>query len=213
MVFKKSNPPVVIKKYGNRRLYDTRESRYVTLVEVAELVKQGEDVRVVDAKGGADLTQAILVQIILDGRGAAKLLPVGLLVQLIRMEEEALADFLGRYMSWALELYNQAKQGAQAIAPWNPLAAVPFSAANTVAQLLANAAGWAKSGQAQPAPSNAGGANAGVEAEDGAPLESEAQESTGANPELAELRRELQDLKRSLADLTRTASGGRGRKT
>jgi polyhydroxyalkanoate synthesis repressor PhaR len=118
---------VLVKKYGNRRLYDTDRSRYVTREEVGELVRAGQDVRVVDAKSGVDLTAATLAQIIIEGRGAARLLPVPLLVQLIRMGDDALAEFLGQYMSWALELYLQARQGAQAISPFNPFLSSPFA--------------------------------------------------------------------------------------
>jgi len=71
---------VLVKKYGNRRLYDTDQSRYITLEELAESVRQGKEVRVVDAKTGDDLTTATLAQIIVEGRGAGRLLPQALLV-------------------------------------------------------------------------------------------------------------------------------------
>src|SRR5678815_842976 len=102
---------MLVKKYGNRRLYDTEESRYVRLDEIAERIRGGADVQIVDAKSGADLTAPTLAQIIFEDRNAARLLPVPLLVHLIRMGEEPLADFLGRYVSWALEMYLQARSG------------------------------------------------------------------------------------------------------
>lgn len=111
-----------VKKYGNRRLYDTGGSRYVTLDEIAERVRGGEDLRVVDAGSGQDLTQVTLAQIILEGRGAARLLPVPLLKQLVRLRDDALAEFFGRYVAWALEVYLLMKSGARAAVPWNPLA-------------------------------------------------------------------------------------------
>jgi len=116
----------LIKKYGNRRLYDTAQSRYITLEELAAIVRGGEDVRVVDAKSGEDLTTGTLAQIIIEGRGAARLLPVPLLVQLIRMGDDALAEFLGQYVTWALQVYLQAKEGVQAMAPLNPFLSTPF---------------------------------------------------------------------------------------
>ncbi|APR79986.1 Hypothetical protein A7982_05333 [Minicystis rosea] len=131
---------MIIKKYSNRRLYDTEASQYITLEELADRIRAGADVRVVDAKTNDDLTQATLAQIILESRGAARLLPVPLLTQLIRMGDDALAEFFGRYLSTALELYFQAKQGAQAMAPYNPLASVPFAATNALARLLLGAA-------------------------------------------------------------------------
>ncbi len=102
---------MLVKKYGNRRLYDTEESRYVRLDEIAERIRGGADVQVVDAKSGADLTAPALAQIIFEDRNAARLLPVPLLLQLIRMGDGPLADFLGRYVSWALEMYLQARSG------------------------------------------------------------------------------------------------------
>ena len=121
---------MLVKKYGNRRLYDTEESRYVRLDEIAERIRGGADVQVVDAKPGADLTAPTLAQIIFEDRNAARLLPVPLLVQLIRMGDEPLADFLGRYVSWALEMYLQAWSGLGSL--YNPFAALrPFPAPPT----------------------------------------------------------------------------------
>ena len=113
---------VVIKKYGNRRLYDADASRYVTLGEIATKIRTGAEVRVVDAKSGADLTQPTLAQVILEDRNAGQLLPVPLLHQLIRMGDDALADFLGRYVTRALEFYLQARQGMGAVSAFNPFA-------------------------------------------------------------------------------------------
>ncbi len=114
---------MLIKKYGNRRLYDTDQSRYITLEELADLIRrsQDDDVRVVSADGGEDLTTATLTQIIVEGRGAARLLPVPLLVELIRMGDTALAEFLGKYVSWAFQVYLETKRGVEAmtsLAPW-----------------------------------------------------------------------------------------------
>ena len=117
---------MLVKKYGNRRLYDTAASRYITLEELAAIVKGGEEVRVVDAKTGDDLTTPTLAQIIVEGRGVARLLPLPLLVQLIRMGDDALAEFFGQYLTWALEAYLQAKQGAQAMSPFSPFFSSPF---------------------------------------------------------------------------------------
>ena len=100
---------ITIKKYSNRRLYDTSRSQYITLDELATLIRDGEDVQVQDAKSGEDLTQAVLAQIIIESRGAAKLLPTSMLTQLIRMEEDALAEFFSYYMSWSLSFYLKAK--------------------------------------------------------------------------------------------------------
>jgi polyhydroxyalkanoate synthesis repressor PhaR len=120
---------MLVKKYGNRRLYDTEDSRYVRLGELADKIRRGSDVRVVDATTGADLTSETLVQIIFEDRHAARLLPAALLMQMIRMGDDALAEFLGRYVTWALEVYVQAKQGLGALAPFTPFSSfLPFGA-------------------------------------------------------------------------------------
>lgn len=128
-------PPTIIKKYGNRRLYDTGDSRYVTLEELAGKIRSGIDVRVVDAQTGDDLTQSTLTQIILESGSTARLLPVGLLTQLVRLDDDSLAEFFGRYVTGALELYLQAKRGVAAVAQVNPLAQLPISAGDALARL------------------------------------------------------------------------------
>jgi polyhydroxyalkanoate synthesis repressor PhaR len=141
MRFRPSTEPVLVKKYGNRRLYDTRASRYITQDELEAIIRGGDDVRVIDAKTSEDLTQTTLAQIILEGRRAGRLLPVPLLLQLIRMGDEALAEFMGRYLSATLEMYLEAKRSAQSLSPYLPGATMPFSAANAIARM------WLGAGQ------------------------------------------------------------------
>ncbi len=112
---------VLIKKYGNRRLYDTGDSRYVTLDELAAKIRSGSDLRVVDAQTNEDLTQATLTQIVLETGHASRFLPVQLLTQMIRLSDDALAEFFSRYVTGALEVYLQAKRGVQTLASYNPL--------------------------------------------------------------------------------------------
>jgi polyhydroxyalkanoate synthesis repressor PhaR len=130
---------ITIKKYGNRRLYDMEGSRYVTLEEVRDKIRKGNDVRVVDAKTDEDLTAATLTQILMEGKSAARMLPVPLLTQLVRMGDDALAEFFGRYVTWTLEMYLKMKHGAQQIAPFNPLVMAPFAATNAIARMFSNA--------------------------------------------------------------------------
>ncbi len=111
---------MLVKKYGNRRLYDTDESRYITLEELADAIRRGAEPRVVDAKTNEDLTHATLAQILVEGRGAGRLLPSPLLVQLVRLGDDALAEFFGRYVTWALEVYLQVKGGAVALGQISP---------------------------------------------------------------------------------------------
>jgi polyhydroxyalkanoate synthesis repressor PhaR len=142
---------MLVKKYSNRRLYDTEESRYITLDELTDKVRRGADVQIVDAKSGEDLTQATLTQIILESK-AARLLPTHLLARLIRMQDDALAEFFGKYMSGALELYLTAKQGAQAVAPYFPFATMPFTAGNAFARMMSGVPVWGEPNYAVAAP-------------------------------------------------------------
>jgi len=130
---------VIVKKYSNRRLYDTSASRYITLEELTEKIRAGEDVKVVDAKSGTDITQATFAQIIVESRGAARLLPVPLLTQLIRMGDDALAEFFGQYMAWFFEIYLQMRQGAQAASPLNPFSMMPFAATSALSRAFTQA--------------------------------------------------------------------------
>ena len=134
-------PPVLIKKYGNRRLYDTGESRYLTLDELAAKIRSGHDVRVIDAKTNDDLTQATLAQMILESGTAARVLPVGLLTQLIRLGDDALGEFFSRYVSAALDLYLQGKRGAQQLAAYNPIAQLPINATDALARMFMGSMG------------------------------------------------------------------------
>ncbi len=127
---------MLVKKYGNRRLYDTDDSRYITLDDLTDKIRKGVDVQVVDAKSGKDLTQSTLAQIIIEGRGATKLLPVPFLLQLVRMGDDALAEFFGRYVTGALDLYLQARQGAQSLAGYNPFALLPFNLGGAFARMV-----------------------------------------------------------------------------
>lgn len=91
---------MVIKKYPNRRLYDTSAGRYVNLDDVAALIRQGEDVQVVDARTGEDLTRVILTQIIVeDVKGDPAGLPLDLLRQLVMATDQALSNVRSAAMS------------------------------------------------------------------------------------------------------------------
>jgi len=191
------NMPTVVKKYSNRRLYDTDESRYITLEELTEKIRGGTDVRVVDAKTGEDLTQATLTQVILEGP-AARLLPVPLLSQLIRMQNDALGEFFGKYMSAALEMYLTAKSGAQAVAPYFPFATIPFTAGNAFARLFAQQPNWQP-----PAPGRSAVEPEAHEAPEATTSRATrarepARHESASRDDVAELRKELDDLKKQL---------------
>lgn len=127
--------PTVVKKYGNRRLYDTGDSKYVTLDELATKIRSGIDLRVVDANTNEDLTQATLTQLVLETGHASRFLPVQLLLQMIRLSDDSLAEFFSRYVTGALDLYLQAKRGVQSLASYNPLTQIPVAASDALARM------------------------------------------------------------------------------
>lgn len=108
------NSTVVIRKYGNRRLYDTSASRYVNLEDVAALLRAGATVEVVDAKTGEDLTRVILTQIIVeDAKDQPAGLPLELLRQLIVASDHASREFIGWYLKTAFDAYHRVQESVQ----------------------------------------------------------------------------------------------------
>ena len=94
-----AEPVRLIKKYPNRRLYDTRTSTYITLVDVKELVVKHEEFQVIDAKSGDDLTRSILLQIILEEEAAgAPMFSSDVLAQMIRFYGNAMQGMMGQYL-------------------------------------------------------------------------------------------------------------------
>jgi len=114
--------PVVVRKYENRRLYDTSSSRYVNLPEIAQMIREGAEVQVVDARSGEDITRVILTQIIHeDARRKKGDLPLPFLRELVVASDRAFRDFVAWYADAALS----AQRGAREVFP--PLAhALPF---------------------------------------------------------------------------------------
>ena len=99
-----SDNVAIVKKYANRRLYNTKTSSYVTLDELSQMVRRSEDFVVYDAKSGEDITRSVLTQIILeeDSKGR-NLLPIGFLRQLISFYDDQLHAFLPRYLEVSME--------------------------------------------------------------------------------------------------------------
>jgi polyhydroxyalkanoate synthesis repressor PhaR len=98
----------LIKKYPNRRLYDTKTSVYITLVDVKKLVVDGEEFQVVDAKTGEDLTRSILLQIILEEEAAgAPMFSSDVLTQFIRSYGNAMQGMLGSYLERNMQLFAE----------------------------------------------------------------------------------------------------------
>lgn len=102
-----ASAPVVIKKYANRRLYNTDTSSYVTLEHLSEMVREGTDFVVRDAKTDEDLTRSVLTQIIFEqeNRGGQTLLPIQFLRRLIRFYGDSLQSFVPSYLDMSMESF------------------------------------------------------------------------------------------------------------
>ena len=105
--------PVTIKKYANRRLYNTGTSAYVTLEDLAAMVKKGEDFVVYDAKSGEEITRSVLTQIIFEqeSKGGQGLLPVTFLRQLIRFYGDSMQMMVPSYLEFSLDKLTKEKSG------------------------------------------------------------------------------------------------------
>jgi polyhydroxyalkanoate synthesis repressor PhaR len=104
----------VIKKYANRRLYDTSTSRYINLEDIAALVRNGKDVQVVDASTGEDLTRVTLTQIIVeDAKDQPSGLPLELLRQLIVASDRVGQEFIMWYLKSAFDAYQKVQSSLQ----------------------------------------------------------------------------------------------------
>lgn len=106
------NEPVVIKKYANRRLYNTQTSTYVTLDDLCEMVKEGTEFLVCDAKSGEDLTKQVLTQIIFEQENQGEnLLPISFLRNIIGFYDDGIKDFIPHYLESSMQTFmkNQEK--------------------------------------------------------------------------------------------------------
>ena len=104
----KAAEPVTIKKYANRRLYNTGTSTYVTLEDLAAMVKKGEDFVVYDAKTGEEITRSVLTQIIFEqeNKEGQNLLPIAFLRQLIRFYGDSMQMLVPRYLEVSIEFVD-----------------------------------------------------------------------------------------------------------
>ncbi|MDQ1080368.1 polyhydroxyalkanoate synthesis repressor PhaR [Pseudoroseomonas cervicalis] len=181
-------PTVVIKKYANRRLYNTEASSYVTLEDLARMVREGRDFVVYDAKSGDDITRGVLTQIIVEEEAKGRnLLPTPFLRQLIGFYGDSLQSLVPRYLeatmgSFARQQEQMRASVEQAMGGFNPLAGLEEVGKQNMAMMeramsLFSPFGPKAGGTAQPS------------AEDSA--------------EVAELKAELRQLRQQLAELQR----------
>jgi polyhydroxyalkanoate synthesis repressor PhaR len=170
---------VIIKKYANRRLYDTESSSYITLERLAEMVRQKREFKVVDARSGEDITHNVLTQIIMDEESRGQtLLPVSFLRQLIGMYGGQVGSMLPQYLEASLEAFQQGQsQMRQTLV--GAFAANPFAELARRNMELFQSAATGRS----PAPPSPG--------------------EGGREAELERLRAELADLQAKVEKLTR----------
>jgi polyhydroxyalkanoate synthesis repressor PhaR len=176
---------VIIKKYANRRLYDTESSSYITLERLAEMVRQKRQFKVVDAKSGEDLTRGVLTQIIMDeeSRGST-MLPVNFLRQLISMYGDQMQSVVPQYLEASLEaLQRNQSQFREAVA--GAIATNPFAEIARRNMEVFTAAGARMPGVPGAAPQPAA-ANA--------PREDNKAELAALKAQLAELQRKLDSI-------------------
>jgi polyhydroxyalkanoate synthesis repressor PhaR len=113
---------IVIKKYENRRLYDSTNSRYINLDEIAQMVKEGRDVKVVDAASGEDITRVVLTQIIMDdAKGSDSAFPLDILRQMVVASGRATQEGALQYMKAMFDMY----QNAYRAMPLTPFQFIP----------------------------------------------------------------------------------------
>jgi polyhydroxyalkanoate synthesis repressor PhaR len=125
-------PNVIIKKYANRRLYNTETSSYITLEHLAAMVREGRDFKVVDAKSGDDITRSVLTQIIVEeeSRGTETMLPVNFLRQLISLYGGSVQSMVPQYLEASMEAFrtnqDQIRKSFEGAFASNPVAASAF---------------------------------------------------------------------------------------
>jgi len=210
---------VVIKKYANRRLYNTETSTYVTLDDLAEMVRSDRDFVVFDAKTGADLTHSVLTQIIVDQESRGEtLLPIPFLRQLIRFYDDSMSRMVPTYLQFSMEALAREqeryrKQFANAFAPSAAFEAYQEQARRNMAIFeqamsmwtpfpgtAAPRAGKDDPGTAQPA-AGSEGAEAAKGAEGGSPVAAPLA-AAGASKELNELRNQLAQMQMKIEQLS-----------
>jgi len=108
-----SRPPKIIKRYTNRKLYDTVESRYVTLDEIAEMVKAGAEVQIIDNRTKEDLTSVTLAQIIFEEEKKTSRMPLGMLRDIIRTGGEKITEFIEGEVNPRVSAF---REGAESLA-------------------------------------------------------------------------------------------------
>ena len=151
--------PIVIKKYPNRRLYDTSGSRYINLEDIGELIRKGKDVQVLDAQTGEDLTRVTLTQIIVDdAKQQPTGLPLELLRQLIMSSDQVGREFIMWYLKSAYEAYQNVQNKLH-----SGLTEMQTAAMSPISMIKSFIQGQGPASQGPPIPAQASSADANAE--------------------------------------------------
>lgn len=201
--------PVTIKKYANRRLYNTGTSAYVTLEDLAAMVKKGEDFVVFDAKTGEEITRSVLTQIIFEqeSKGGQGLLPVTFLRQLIRFYGDSMQMMVPSYLEFSLDKLTKEKGGmAEQYASMfgnNPLASAARPIVGQIEeQTRQNMAMFRQAlSMFTPFPGNGAAASKGATTQRGSADEPAPPPEPG-NGEFDEMRRQIEALQRRMDDMS-----------
>lgn len=182
-----TDKPLLIKRYASRRLYNTETSDYVTLEDIAGLIRQGREVQIVDLKSGDDLTRQYLLQIVAEHESKGEsVLPVAVLTDLVRSYATGMQSVMPQFLASSFQMLrdSQAKVMENLTAFPNPMAAVPgFDALRKQQEaflktLMGGLPGWPASTTAEP------------------------EADTPASPEdIAEIKRQLAELQKKLSKL------------
>lgn len=187
--------PVVIKKYANRRLYNTAASTYVTLDHLSEMVREGIDFVVLDAKTGEDITRSVLTQIIFEQESRGQnLLPIQFLRRLIRFYGDQMQGFLPPYLEMSMESFAKAQEKmrenmSRAFGATTPMAAFEEQAQRNMALFQQALQMWT--------PFATGAA---------APAKPSAEDESSKDEQLAQLRRQMEAMQKQLDAMSRGKS-------
>lgn len=181
----KDGDTVIIKKYANRRLYNTRTSSYITLDHLAQMVKENVEFKVIDAKSGADLTHSILTQIIMEEEATGEqMLPTNFLRQLIAMYGNSMQALLPGYLEASMEHFrenqNKLRKAIEDSIGVNPLAQI---AQRNMEMFKAAAAAFVPGATAGSSPAR------------------EDEKPAGSDSELSELRKQMAEMQKKLEQL------------
>lgn len=184
--------PLLIKRYASRRLYNTETSDYVTLEDIAAVIRAGREVKIIDLKSGDDLTRQYLLQIIAEHEGRGEnVLPVDVLTDLVRSYTTSAQSVVPQFLAASFEMLRegQSKMMENLSSFPNPMSTMPgFEALRRQQQLFLKTmmGGWSSPPASTPDP-------------DGAPADGAAEDDgTG---EMAEIRRQLAELQSRIAKL------------